>query len=237
MQNLLLTGASGFLGGCLMEKARARWSLTAISNSNHQPGTTALDLTSREAALACVRAVRPQVILHAAANSNLDACERHPQAAIDINTNAVATLLEAAQEVGARLILVSTDMVFDGDRGNYSENDMVRPLSVYGQTKIAAERLVLEAPGRHLIARSALIYGRPVHGGSSFSQWIENRLRAGQHVPLYTDQFRSPIWVENLAEVLSGAGRFGPHRHHPLRRPQSHRPPHVCPAALPHRRI
>jgi dTDP-4-dehydrorhamnose reductase len=202
MRSLLLTGASGFLGGDLLEKAAARWSLTAISNKKHHPGTFPLDLTHREACLAYVRAARPEVILHAAANANLDECERHPEAAIDINVTAVATLLEAANEVNARFILVSTDMVFDGSRGLYVESDVVHPLSVYGQTKVAAERLVMEAPGSHLIARSALIYGRPRHNGSSFSQWIENRLQTGQMVPLYTDQFRSPIWVENLADML-----------------------------------
>ena len=202
MPAMLLTGASGFLGGHLLEKASPHWRLTALSHTHPLPGTLALDLRDREAVMALVRDRRPRVILHAAANANLDACQRNPQEAAAVNTATVATLLEAAIEVKARLILVSTDMVFDGARGFYSEEDEVHPLSVYGATKVEAERLVLASPGRHLVARAALIYGRPRHGGSSFSQWIENRLLNGQPVPLYTDQFRSPIWVENLAEAL-----------------------------------
>lgn len=212
MPAMLLTGASGFLGGHLADKARSRWTLTTLSHAHPLPGTQTIDLRDREAVLALVRTLRPHVILHAAANANLDACQRDPQAARAVNTTAVATLLEAAAEVKARLILVSTDMVFDGARGRYNEEDEVNPLSVYGATKVEAEELVLAAPGEHVVARAALIYGRPRHGGSSFSQWIENRLISDQPVPLYTDQFRTPVWVENLAELLlelAGGGYTG----------------------------
>jgi dTDP-4-dehydrorhamnose reductase len=202
MRKLFITGASGLLGGHLIDKAGSRWSVTATSYAHPLPGTLSLDLRDREACITAVRTARPQAIIHAAANSNLDTCERDPEAAAAINTSAVAHLLEAAAWVGARLIFVSTDMVFDGQRGHYTEADPVHPLSVYGETKVAAERLLLQADGNHLVARSALIYGRPRHGGSSFSQWIETRLRSGQNVPLFTDQYRSPIWVENLADAL-----------------------------------
>ncbi|HNW60460.1 MAG TPA: NAD(P)-dependent oxidoreductase [bacterium] len=202
MPEMLLTGASGFLGGHLFEKAQSRWQVTAISYRHPLPGTSILDLRDAEACMALVRSRRPQVILHAAANANLDTCERDPAAAREINTTVVGHLLDAAAATGARLILVSTDMVFDGRAGHYTEADAVHPLSVYGETKVAAETLVLQAGGRHLVVRAALIYGRPRHGGSSFSEWIEQRLRQGMPVPLYTDQYRSPIWVENLAEAL-----------------------------------
>ncbi len=202
MPAMLLTGASGFLGGHLLEKSSPHWNLTALSHTRPLPGTLALDLRDREAVLALVRTRRPRVILHTAAKANLDACQRHPEEAAAVNTTTVAILLEAAAEVKARLILVSTDMVFDGARGLYNEEDEVHPLSVYGATKVEAEHLVLAAPGSHLVARAALIYGRPRHSSSSFSQWIENRLHNSQQVPLYTDQFRSPIWVENLADAL-----------------------------------
>lgn len=202
MRSLFLTGASGLLGGHLYAQAQERWSVTAISHSHPLTGTIPLDLTDRPAVLAVVRARRPDVILHAAANANLDLCQIDPSAAAAINVEAVAMLLEAAHECSARLILVSSDMVFDGSTGLYREADPVHPLSVYGETKVAAENLVLAAGPPHLAVRAALIYGRPRRRGSSFSQWIEARLQAGEKVPLYTDQFRSPVWVENLAAVL-----------------------------------
>ena len=202
LPHLLLTGASGLLGGHLFEKAKERWTITAVSHTHPLPFTRTADLRERQECLALVRSTRPRVILHTAANANLDVCERDPENAEAINTTAAANLLTAAQAVKARLIFVSTDMVFDGARGLYRESDSVNPISVYGKTKVAAENLILQAGGPHAIARSALIYGRPRHRGQSFSLWIENRLRNGQPAPLYTDQYRSPIWVENLADAL-----------------------------------
>jgi len=127
---------------------------------------------------------------------------KNPQQAEQINLTATATLLEAADAVQARLVFVSSDMVFDGRRGMYRVSDAVSPLSVYGRTKAAAEALIQASPGAHVIARAALIYGRPRLGGGSFSGWLESRLRERQAATLYTDQFRTPVWVENLAGQL-----------------------------------
>ena len=117
LPHLLLTGASGLLGGHLFEKAKERWTITAVSHTHPLPFTRTADLRERQECLALVRSTRPRVILHTAANANLDVCERDPENAEAINTTAAANLLTAAQAVKARLIFVSTDMVFDGARG------------------------------------------------------------------------------------------------------------------------
>ncbi len=199
---MLISGASGFLGGALYHKAVHLWRVTALCHSKSMPGMLPVDLTDAAKVRTIVRAVKPRVILHLAANANLDSCEKEPQQAHAVNVAATATLLQAADDIGARLVFVSTDMVFDGHQGNYHELDPVAPLSVYGDTKVAAEKRVLAAKGPHVVARAALIYGRPRLGGSSFSEWIEKRLQARQPVTLYNDQFRTPVWVENLADQL-----------------------------------
>lgn len=201
-RSMLISGASGFLGGALYQKAVHLWRVTALCHSTSMPGMMPVDLTDTDKVHTTVRTVKPRVILHLAANANLDVCEKDPQQAHAVNTAATATLLQAADDIGARLIFVSTDMVFDGRQGNYHELDPVAPLSVYGHTKVAAEKLLLASKGPHVVARAALIYGRPRLGGSSFSEWIEKRLQARQPVSLYRDQFRTPVWVENLADQL-----------------------------------
>lgn len=150
----------------------------------------------------CIDDFCPDIILHTAANSNLDSCEQNPHAAERINVAATECLAQAAEARGARFIFISSDMVFDGETGFYSENDPVAPLAVYGKNKADAEKKVQYICRNYVIARAALIYGRPKGGGSSFSNWIEQRLTKNQAVPLYTDQFRTPIYVENLAEAL-----------------------------------
>jgi len=166
------------------------------------PNWCKLDLTAFQAVQKCLDEFRPDVIIHAAANSNLDECEKNPQDAEKINVAATEFLAQAAEALGARFIFVSSDMVFDGKTGFYSESDPVSPLAVYGKNKTDAEKSVQHSCKNHVIARAALIYGRSLGGGSSFSNWMEMRLRKNQTVPLFIDQFRTPIYAGNLAEML-----------------------------------
>jgi len=147
-------------------------------------------------------AFRPDVIIHAAANSNLDSCERDQNMTYAVNVESTRYLNEAAVLLGSRLIFVSSDMVFDGEKGNYRETDPVFPISIYGQSKVMSEDILIGGGVNAVIARAALIYGRPVTGGSSFLVWLENQLKAGSTVSLYDDQFRTPVLVNNLAEAL-----------------------------------
>ena len=203
---LIVTGASGFLGGWLAALGRANWEVHAVwwSNPFELPGVVVhrCDLTNAAAVARLFREVRPNAVIHAAAQANLDWCEDHPDEARAVNVGATRTLAELASESETRLVFVSTDMVFDGEKGNYSEDDPVNPISVYGQTKVEAEEVVRAVAPEAAIARTALIFGKPRVGGTSFSEWIEARLRNGKAVPLFTDQYRTPILVQNLSEAL-----------------------------------
>ncbi len=205
MKNILITGASGFLGGHIFSQADTKYNcLGAYNNyspSHSIPNWAHINLTDFSAVLKMLSAFMPAVVIHSAANSSLDECEKNPQSAHAANVLATSHLVRAAKQIGARFIFVSTDMVFDGTGSRYTENDATHPLSVYGQTKVQAEKVVQELDN-HLIVRSALIYGRRQFGGSSFSMWMENRLQHKQPLPLYVDQFRSPILVNNLADML-----------------------------------
>lgn len=205
MKKLFLTGASGFLGGHVFFQAQDRFQLlgTFLHNpSGHEiPNWTQIDLTNFFDVFELVMDFNPDVIIHTAANSNLDDCERNPDAAREANVQSTANLVGIAAQMGTRFIHLSTDMVFEGSASLYTEEDEPNPLSVYGKTKLQSERMV-QRLNNSVIVRSALIYGRPQIGGSSFSMWMEDRLQNKVQVPLYRDQFRSPVLVDNLAEIL-----------------------------------
>jgi dTDP-4-dehydrorhamnose reductase len=206
MHPILITGASGFLGCYLCRTSPTKQSTTALFEHHAIPSlpiySESLDLCDGPRLLNFIKGLKPELIIHAAANSNLDDCEKRPDEARRLNVESTRLLAEFAGREHIRLIFVSSDMVFDGQRGMYREDDTVRPISFYGQTKVEAENMVRDLCPDHVIVRTALIYGRPQYGGTSFSHWLENRLRQGVASPLFYDQFRTPIWVHDLAEAI-----------------------------------
>ncbi|MCR4438622.1 MAG: SDR family oxidoreductase [bacterium] len=213
---LLVTGASGFLGGHVAYLAARHWSVYGTWQEHPfcLRGVEAIQLRlgDERAVRRLLDTVRPQVVIHCAALTDLDYCEAHPDAAQLINVEATKTIAEWCGVNAARLIFLSSDMVFDGSLGWYRETDSPHAVNVYGATKVEAEQAVQAFCANHVIARSALIYGRPRTGGSSFSTWIEQRLAAGEPVPLFVDQYRTPILVSDLAAALvelAGRGFVG----------------------------
>lgn len=206
MYPILITGASGFLGCYLCRTSPLQASVTALYQHHAIPSlpisSESLDVCDGPRLQNFIERLKPSLIIHAAANSNLDDCENRPDQARRLNVESTRLLAEYAGRQHVRLIFVSSDMVFDGRRGMYREDDVVNPTSFYGQTKVEAENVVKELCPNHVIVRTALIYGRPFHGGNSFSHWLENRMRQGIAAPLFYDQFRTPIWVQDLAEAI-----------------------------------
>ncbi|MBN1482748.1 SDR family oxidoreductase [candidate division KSB1 bacterium] len=205
MRKLLVTGMSGFLGGFVFSKAESRFDYLGTCHTYATPvnftNWQKIDLTNSYHVSELVRRFPAEVFLHLAAISNLDDCEKNPERAHEVNVKATVRLVAEARRLNARFIYVSTDMVFDGQKCLYREDAKTNPISVYGRTKLQAEAAVQKMENA-VIVRSALLYGRPRFGGNSFSMWVENRLQQGQVVPLFTDQFRSPIYAGNLADIL-----------------------------------
>jgi dTDP-4-dehydrorhamnose reductase len=212
---ILITGASGFLGGYLVRAAQGRGELigTYWEHPVALPGVELhrMDLTNLVEVAQFVRKVRPQTIIHAAALANLDTCETQKDLAWRTNVDAARMMAAVARELGSRLIHISTDMVFDGKKGNYSEEDIPEPISYYGYSKRMAEEDVLHAYPEALVVRVALLYGFPVAGGNSFSAEIYRHLQTGKKVQVFMDQFRSPIWAGNAAPAIMELAEL-PHR-------------------------
>jgi dTDP-4-dehydrorhamnose reductase len=162
-----------------------------------------MDLTDLVAMAQFVRKVQPQIIIHSAALANLDTCETQKDLAWRSNVDAARMMAAVAHELGSRLVHISTDMVFSGKRGNYSEEDKPEPISYYGYSKRAAEEDVLNTYPEALVIRVALLYGFPLSGGVNFSAELYHHLRAGSRVKVFTDQFRTPIWAGNAAAAIA----------------------------------
>ncbi len=211
MKHLLITGAAGLLGGYLLEAAKGRFEVTAAVRNRtaiDAAESVRVDLGDAEAVDRLFNDCKPEIIVHAAARSRVDECEQDPSAAWRDNVTAVENIVAAARRLRSRLIFISSDMVFDGRRGHYDESDAPSPLSFYGRTKWEAERRVAEWENG-LILRSALILGRTSSGGRSFLDWAEERLRKGEPLPLFVDQFRTPVWAEDLADLVLEAAASG----------------------------
>ncbi|MBY0229620.1 MAG: sugar nucleotide-binding protein, partial [Gemmataceae bacterium] len=181
MTRLLVTGAGGLLGGWVRR--------AAPSGTLAWMGSADVPLTDEARVASAFREARPGVVLHLAAMARVDACERDPAMAQRINAGAPALLARLCAERGAHLVVVSTDMVFDGERAPYRECDGPSAVSAYGRTKAEGERF------GGTVARLSLLAG-------GFFDEQARRLRAGEPITLYEDEWRTPLDLPTAAAAL-----------------------------------
>ena len=201
---LLITGASGLLGSKLAEKAHRTHEIFSGYNA-HQPqkGTPIkLDITNQIQVENAFRISKPDVVIHCAAMTHVDYCERNPQQATEINVHGTQNIVNQTRKQRSHLIYVSTDYVFDGEKGNYNEEDQTNPINHYGRTKLDAEKIVQEYP-HHTVVRTCVIYGStPAAGKINFALWIRDQLKPRKQVNIITDQIVTPTLNTNLAEMI-----------------------------------
>lgn len=181
-----ITGAGGLIGNYLVQTARdfaPEWHVVPLTRAR-------LDLLDFAAVRRAFREDRPRLVIHCAALSRSTECQANPDLARRLNVEVTALLAELAAEVP--LVFFSTDLVFDGRKGRYVETDPVGPLSVYAETKAAAEQIVLANP-RHTVVRTSLNGGTSPRGDRGFNEELRRAWQAGRPVTLFTDEFRSPI--------------------------------------------
>lgn len=207
----LITGAGGQFGSVLLRELSAQGETAGGLISPHGPppfvgDTLRVDITDRDDLSAAVRGARPAFIIHAAAVTNVNAAFQDPQLARRTNVQATQHLAELADEFGARLVLISTDLVFDGKAPPYHEHAATTPLSVYGRTKADAERQTLRFD-RALVLRLPLMYGLPAVGReTTFVRQLE-AIRRGDRLQLFLDEFRTPLALVDAARAVAVAAR------------------------------
>lgn len=202
LPKLWITGAGGLIGHHLTQAAQqlGRWQVVPLTR-------TELDLLDSAQVAERFRRDVPAVVVHCAAMSKTPACQANPALARRSNVEATGVLTDLA--TNGRFVFFSTDLAFDGRRGNYPETAPPNPLHVYGETKVAAEAVVRPHP-RHLIVRTSLNYGASPTGDRAFNEEMLAAVRAGRILPLFTDEFRSPLSVKStvaavLDLILAGA--------------------------------
>lgn len=203
---LVITGASGLLGANLIVQAHNCGRDVVGLCHRHRINTRdfpiqAVDLTNQAAVRNVLSSLRPSQVIHCAAATNVDWCEEHPAEAEAINGDASGFLSELVSELGSRFVYISTDAVFDGKKGNYSETDKPAPLNVYARSKLRGEQQVLRNNPSALVVR-VNIYGWNAQNKFSLAEWVLAQLASGKQVPGFTDVHFTPILVNDLAKVL-----------------------------------
>ncbi len=191
---VLVTGCNGLLGTDLVESFRSR------GHEVEGCDLPDVDITHPDQIAAALKTSSPDVVLHAAAMTDVDGCERDPTAAFATNGLGTRNVAVACQECGAALVYMSTDFVFDGAaRRPYRECDAPRPLCVYGTSKLAGEQYVRHLVAKHMVVRTAWLFGAR---GRSFVRSILETARRGGRLRVVKDQVGSPTYSRHLAAAL-----------------------------------
>ncbi len=199
-----MIGGSGLLGQHLVAEAKARGlPVQATYASGAIPGGVRMELADLEGAIKTLVRLRPKNVFVAAAMTDVDGCESHPEQAAIINAEAPGEIAKACASLGARLVHFSTDYVFEGStQGAYREQDLAEPRSAYGRTKLAGERNVLAALPAALLIRTSANFGwNRLRKKTNAVTWILEKLRRSEPVPLFTDQWVTPSYVPDVARI------------------------------------
>lgn len=211
MKKILLTGSNGLLGQKIvhniLSKRKDSYELLATSKGENrislQTGYeyATLDISNTKEVEELFRKFQPDVVINTAAMTNVDECEEKKELCRVLNVESVLNLIHASRMVNAHLIHLSTDFIFDGENGPYSEDNTPNPLSYYGQSKYDAERLLQESDISWSIARTIIVYGvGEKMSRSNIVLWAKEALEKRQVLSIVNDQFRSPTLAEDLAE-------------------------------------
>ncbi len=208
MSRILILGSNGLLGQSLQKQFAAQGQIFNASVEKASYITDLdipyykVDLTKRKEVRELLLTVKPDIIINAAAYTNVDGCEEEKEQCWAVNVKTVENILEVPFEKNPLLVHISTDYVFDGERGGYREVDEPNPRGNYARSKLAAENIIRNSHMEYIIARTQILYGAGIGIKSSFVNWLVLSLQAGRHVQVVTDQIGNPTYAPDLAEAI-----------------------------------
>jgi len=207
---VLITGSNGLLGQKLLHKLRVDNSIELIATSIGENRVTekegykyiSLDITNKQELEKVIYSEKPNVIINTAAMTNVDACEDKKQECDNLNVDAVKYLSDCSMEINSHFIQISTDFIFDGSSGPYTEEAIPNPLSYYGLSKLKSETILLESTCKWTILRTIIVFGVAEKlSKGNLVLWAKGALEKGDTLNIIDDQFRSPTLAEDLADA------------------------------------
>tara|TARA_S200000501_G_scaffold98676_1_gene92072 strand:- start:89025 stop:89894 length:870 start_codon:yes stop_codon:yes gene_type:complete len=199
-KNILITGAFGQLGSVLTKKNIPGYKIVPSGKINPLgENNFRLDIRDLSSLKEIISYKRPEIIIHLAALTSVDNCELNPRQAKEINVTAVKNLCD---NFSGKIVYLSTDYVFDGSNGPYSEFDKPCPINVYGSTKLRAEEIIMEKNSESLILRCNVLYDYNHSTNASFLNWVINSLQRKQKINVVYDQVNNPTWAGSLAKII-----------------------------------
>ncbi len=211
MKKVLITGANGLLGQKLVELylenksdfeliASGKGSNRNPTNKQNQYTYAEMDITDGTNVLSVFQQYKPDAVIHTAAMTNVDECEKNQKGCWKLNVEATQNIINACKKGGTYLLHLSTDFIFDGKNGPYSEEDEAIPISYYGESKLEAEKLVVSSELNWGIARTVLVYGiTPAMSRSNIILWVKKSIEEKKQIYVVNDQWRTPTLAEDLA--------------------------------------
>jgi dTDP-4-dehydrorhamnose reductase len=204
---ILITGSNGLLGYKLVQLLSGKPEVTTIATARKKPVDLStgiqfaeLDITNKAQTLSVVAAAKPDVVIHAAAMTQVDQCETEREKCWSTNVHGVENIIQACAQTNAHLVHVSTDFIFDGTYGPLDETAIPNPVNYYGESKLAGEKLIQESKINWAILRTVLVYGvTPDMSRSNIVLWVKKSLEEGKSINVVNDQWRTPTLAEDLA--------------------------------------
>ena len=207
-QKIVITGSNGLLGQTLVNlllEEKDKYEIFGFSRGNNRNDKNdfkyiSIDITDKIQLNKNLIEINPNAIINTAAMTNVDDCKSDKKKCLKLNVDAVQYLTDTSSEINAHLIHISTDFIFDGEKGYYKEDDKPNPLSFYGATKLKSEEILINSTVDYTILRTILVYGLVANmNRSNIVLWVRKMLLEGKEITIVNDQYRMPTYVENLA--------------------------------------
>jgi dTDP-4-dehydrorhamnose reductase len=200
-KRLLITGANGLLGNKAVVLASRNYEVMPLHHVKPlHDNSLEVDIADKEQVLSIFRELWPDAVIHAAAETNVDRCETQKEHAWNVNVEGTRNVAEACEKIGAKLVYISTDYVFDGEKGNYKEGDRPNPINYYAVTKLEGEKQVIQNCKNLAILRTSVLYGwHPLK--RNFATWVINELEQNKEITVVEDHYNTPTLADNLAEM------------------------------------
>jgi dTDP-4-dehydrorhamnose reductase len=206
LEKILVTGANGLLGSKLVDALSREYDVTPTHNRKAlHSNSLRMNIADNEAVVKVLDMVRPDVVIHTAAETSVDKCETNRELAWNVNALGTKNIVKGCVKFDAQMIYVSTDYVFDGEKGNYSEDDATNPINYYGLTKLKGEEFVMQLSKNFIITRTSVVYGwHPTK--LNFATWVIDSIRNKTRISVADDHYNSPTLADDLAEIIRKIG-------------------------------